>query len=230
MENVREAITRVRNWFYRQLDLLRHYPSELHRLIILLSIMDSFAQESSNFSRNSRQAFISFLLANSTKYADLLKLLCPITLYYSYYDNREDVCLQLSPKNNIYLADSPEAVTEAQRLFELIPDSQKESVRQKHSYAGLIYQLRNKLSHELLLLNAPVNFHEDRSNQLPHIACECESRNHQLVPRRWVLHIPEKFVQDVTIDAVEHYLEDCLRRGHAPFSRGERKCYNAWYD
>ena len=230
METVNEAVARVRKWFDHQIDLISYYPSEVHRLIILLSAMDSFAQESSDFSRNSRQAFISFLLANSINHSEFLKLLCPITLYYSYYNDREDVCLQLSRENSIYPANSPGVIAEAERLFELLPDSQKESVRQKHSYAGLIYQLRNKLSHELLLLNAPVNFHEDQSEQFPHIARECESRNHQLVPRRWTLHIPEKFVRDVAIDAVTHYLEDCLRRDHAPFRRGERRCYNGWYD
>ena len=155
METVNEAVERVRKWFDHQIDLISYYPSEVHRLIILLSVMDSFAQESSDFSRNSRQTFISFLLANSINHSEFLKLLCPITLYYSYYNDREDVCLQLSRENSIYPANSPGVIAEAERLFELLPDSQKESAQQKHSYAGLIYQLRNKLSHELLLLNAP---------------------------------------------------------------------------
>ena len=234
MKSVNEMIEQTRKWFYQQLEFLNHYPSEPHRLIILLYVMDSFAQDNSNFSRNSQKAFVEFLWANSLKYSDILKLICPVTLYYSQYDDRKDICLQLSCEGNIYPADSLGAIAEAERLFKLIPDSQKESVRQKHSYAGLIYQLRNKLSHELLLLNSPINFHEDRSEQFPHIICEGERRNqggnHRLVPRRWTLHIPEKFVRDVAIDAVEHYLEDCLRRNHAPFCRDDRRCYNGWYD
>ena len=96
-----------------------------------------------------------------------------------------------------------------------------------------VERVRKWFDHQIdliLLLNAPVNFHEDQSEQFPHIARECESGNHQLVSRRWTLHIPEKFVRDVAIDAVTHYLEDCLRRDHAPFRRGERRCYNGWYD
>ena len=54
MERVNIEIERVKVWFYRQLELIEFYPSESHRLILLLSVIDSFAQNCSNFNRKEK--------------------------------------------------------------------------------------------------------------------------------------------------------------------------------
>lgn len=229
METVNETIERVRAWFYRQLEFIRLYPSENHRLIILLSVIDSFAQESSGYSRNNQKAFVDFIQTYSTKYCDILKTLCPVTLYYSNFSSSDSTKLQLR-QSTIYSADNIFAVNEAQRLFDLLTDKQKNSARMKHSYAGLTYQLRNKLVHEFTSLNMPLNFQYDSDEQLPHMVCEKRMENGKSYFHHWALCIPEKFVKDVAIDAVENYLKKCSEQNYAPFTKIDRKCYLAWYD
>lgn len=229
MENINVSIEQIKTWFCRQLEFLKSYPSENHRLIILISLIDSFAQEHSGFSRQNQREFVKFIQTYSVQYASILNLLCPITLYYSLYDEngKENMLLQ---HGTIYCADSPIAIAEAQRLLDQLPDGKKEASELRHSYAGLIYQLRNKLTHEFMSLNMPLNFQYDENVQLPHMACENKLVNKKLVFERWTLHIPEDFVKKVAIDAVEHYLEECLARNYVPFSQKNRKCYNGWYD
>ena len=38
MERVNREVERVRKWFYRQLEFIKLYPSESHRLILILSV------------------------------------------------------------------------------------------------------------------------------------------------------------------------------------------------
>ena len=230
MDNIGKEIGRVKAWFYQQLEFIRCYSSESHRLILMLSVIDSFAQDYSDFSRKeNRKNFIKFIQTYSIKYCDILKALCPITLYYAYFANRDDITLQLQ-QGRIYSADCIEASEEAKRICEQTPEYQQEKAQLDHSYAGLIFQLRNKLVHEFTSLNMPLNFQCDFEEQLPHMACESRIENGKLVFHRWTLGIPEKFVKDVAIDAIEHYLKDCLVRNHIPFGDTDRKCFIAWYD
>lgn len=223
-------IERVKAWFYQQLEFIKSYPSESHRLILILSVIDSFVQDYSNFTRKeNRKNFIKFIQTYSTQYCDILKALCPVTLYYAYFDNRDDLSLQLQHRR-IYSAGSPETIEEAKRLLKQIPKTQQGKAQLDHSYAGLVYQLRNKLVHEFTSLNMPLNFQCELDVQLPHMASESRIENGKLVFYRWALGIPEKFVKDVAVDAVEHYLQDCLMQNHIPFGSIDRKCFMAWYD
>lgn len=195
MESVNDAIERVKTWFYQQLEVLKQYPLENHRLIILLSILDSFAQESIGYSRNSQKnqkAFADFIQTYSTRHQEVLNTLCPVTLYYSKYNENDDIILQLRC-GTIHLANSPIAITEAQRLFEKLTDEQKQSVQLKHSYAGLIYQLRNKLVHESTVLNMPINFQYDEDVHLPHMVCENRIENYIMCPKINVLKAMRSF-------------------------------------
>ena len=230
MERVNREVERVRKWFYRQLEFIKLYPSESHRLILILSVIDSFAQDYSNFSRKeNRKNFIKFIQTYAMKYCDILKEICPVTLYYDYFSDRADITLSLQ-KGRIYVANDTEAIMQTQKIFKQISKIEQQKAQLDHSYAGLIYQLRNKLVHEFTSLNMPLNFQCDLDQQLPHMACEEFVEDGKLVFLRWALSIPEKFVKEVAIDAVEHYLQDCLIQNHVPFGMTDRKCFVSWYD
>lgn len=229
MENYNESINLAKQWFLRQIKQIENYPSEAHRFIILISTIECFAQQSSGFSHQNMRYFVEFLHRYSAKYNDVLKELCPISIYYHYFEGKENIDLLLNP-GTIYSAGSSESGLEANRLFNMLPEDEKAAVRQKHSYAGLIYQLRNKLVHEFLSLNMPINFKEGYSYQPPHMAFECSNEACSHIPGRWALHIPEDFVKKVAIDAVDCYLNECLEKKMIPFCQTSRKCYAAWYD
>ena len=225
MNNKSDTFPRIRAWLQEHLHLIKTYPSELHRLLILLSLIDSFAQDCSNQSRQNQKSFVDFLQTYCKKYNAILKSQCPVTLYYHYLDKLPNLHLHLQ-EGRIYYANSCGAIAEAERIICYLDEKEKVAAQLKHSYAGLIYQLRNKLSHEFMMLNMPINFQNNEDIQLPHMATCIENNK----VSHWSLCIPEHFVREVAIDAFENYLSDCEERNYIPFSNQNRKCYYAWYD
>lgn len=229
MHNTGISFDRIREWFYQQIKCVESYPSEMHRMIILLSIIDSFSQNCSQFNRNNQEAFVAFAQQYSKKYSDVLSAVCPVTLYYTYFSNNPKVCLHLE-EGRIYDASSDVAHNEACRILTYLPETQRQKAQMKHSYAGLTYQLRNKLSHELLVLNMPLNFQQNSKEQLPHMACHYSLDEKGMSFQHWALHIPEEFIKNVAIDAVENYLQECATKDYIPFNHQNRKCILGWYD
>lgn len=228
MSDLHEAIDYYRNWWKWQLDFMAGDSSKIHRQIIITSMLDTFAQESSNYSRDNQKAFSDFLKSHCKRYNGILTSICPITLFYDCFDGTsEKLCLTQS---RIYKADEKRVIDEGERLINLLPDKQKERARKRHSYAGLIYAMRNKLVHEFLWLNMPINFCEDEEEQIPHVACKSVMKSGKLQFDSWCLYIPYDFILNVANDAVENYLEYCLQNNHRPFDNDSRKCFKAWYD
>ena len=158
MERVGMEIERVKTWFYKQFELIKSYPSENHRMILMVSLLDAFAQDYNNFERaRNHKHFVEFIQDYSIQYGDILKMVCPITLYYTYLMERKDIALKLE-RGRLYLGNEPEVIMEGERLLEEIAEEGQGNARWKHSYAGLIYQLRNKLVHEGRSLNMHLNF------------------------------------------------------------------------
>lgn len=93
MENYNESINSAKQWFLRQIKQIENYPSEAHRFIILISTIECFAQQSSGFSHQNMHYFVEFLHRYSAKYNDVLKELCPISIYYHYFEGKENIDL-----------------------------------------------------------------------------------------------------------------------------------------
>ena len=229
MESTSERIHQIQELFINQLISISGYPDEKHRLIIMLSLIDSIAQESAGYSHDSKKTFYSFVQSYCNKYRDILKEICPITLYYDYFSDSNNVDLKLMHRR-IYFADSWETKTESKRLIELLPDDKKNTAKERHSYTGLLYQLRNKLVHESLLLNMPIDFQEENEEPIPHIACYNKLEDGKLLFDHWTLIIPEAFVKNVATEVIDNYLKYCLSRDYIPFNRNDRKCFYGWYD
>ena len=221
MASVSELVRKTEMWFDQQIDCIGNYPFETHRIMILLSIVDAFAQENGGNVRGNQKKFANFIKEYSKKHKMILEKVCPVTLYYSNFISNDKETLNLYVPE-IYYADSEEACTEAYRLLAKLSDREKNDACLKHSYAGLIYQMRNKLSHEFAMLTMPINFQNETNNPIPNMACGGENGY-------WRLHIPEQFVKNVAIDAVKHYLSECLTQDRAPFGPRNAKDQNSWY-
>ena len=90
--------------------------------------------------------------------------------------------------------------------------------------------MRNKLVHEFTSINMPINFYEDATEQIPHMACESVIVSGQLTFKKWSLHIPEQFVLEVAKEAIANYLQECEKTEHIPFEDIHRECFYSWYD
>lgn len=222
-----------RMWFEEQIKEIQKIQNKKHRLILLISLADAFAQSRVNYKQSSnRKCFSSFLIQyNSGEQNEgILRTVCPVTLYYDKKDEYQFGELSLRT-SRIYPADSDEMLQEAKRLEQYIPEDKREYVL-RHRYADLIYAMRNKLVHEMVDVGLDLNFQDNKTRQIPHVVHGNVENEGGSWSEYWGLHIPETFVFDVIEKSVNEYLSWCTSNKKVPFKNNllSRKCYLAWYD
>ena len=230
ISNVSERIKAVREWVDQQINTIISYKYDAHRLILICSLIDAFAQNDAGYPRgNNTKHFSDFVIQYSKKNSAILSEVCPVTLFYDAF---QDASIELNlPSHAILCAGNSALVNESNRLISLLPEKERDNKSCRHRYASLIYAMRNKLTHELNFLNIAPNFFADEEEQVPHVACESTIINGKLEHKAWRLHIPERFVFDVAEDAIKGYLQYCERIGSDPFYNNnyERSCFYSWH-
>lgn len=223
-----DTITYLRDWANGHFELISTYKSEIHRRILETTVIDAFSQLYKKHKNKNQKEFADFLISFGGKYSNILKLVCPVILYYNEFMGKEE--LQISHDySNIFDADNSVMLREERRLMALLEDKQKEKAKIRYSYAGLIYQMRNKMSHELRTPNMPIDFYEDTEIRVPYIAGENSRRDGERVFEKWTLNIPESFIVAVGKEAINNYLDDCERK-NIDIDLSAEDCYLKWYD
>lgn len=219
-------------WFGKQIELIKGYPDEKHRLILIFALIDAFAQNYNKYERNGNcTAFVKFLEKYCPDKRIILKSICPVTLFYDYGHKVEtDISLR---GGRIYFAEDKELQEETLRILSLIPEKREITfLRRRHTYGALIYAMRNKLMHEWVMINSQINYQNDKEKQIPHVVWGevydyIENKHY----KKWVLHIPEKFIFEVAEEAVRNYVAECRKDNRVPFNNHsmERQCFESWY-
>lgn len=214
----------------QQFSDIKQIRNQNHRLILLCSLIDSFAQHNANYHpRKNAEQFAEFILKYSSKeQKELLSMVCPSTIYYhSQAHLPKDYSLGLNKDTPILCADDPSAINETNRILELLPESILSKRQKQHRYAQLIYAMRNKLTHELTVVGSEVSFFTPDSDPIPHMVYGVAG-----YPECWLLHIPEKLIWEVAQSSISNYLNECAKEGTNPFYRNsiERICYKTWYE
>lgn len=227
-------VEQCREWFSNQIREIKEIQNKKHRLILLLSLADAFAQSHGDYGQNSnRRYFASFLLQFSSEqeYSAILRSICPVTLYYDKNDEYQFGKLNLT-SSRVYLANSNDVLQEAKRLKDCIPEDKRDIIVRRHRYAELIYAMRNKLVHEMVDIGLDINFQESKAHQIPHMVHGVAENEGGIRTEYWKLHIPEVFIFCVVENAVNEYLTWCANNQKTPFKNNlhSRKCYFAWYD
>ncbi len=226
-----KEVEKVKQWVKTQIKEIQKCKSETHRRILILCLIDAFAQHCAEYcKKNNAEIFSDFLLKYNIKHNEILSSVCPATLYYDCFD-KQNLELKLM-KSKIYSADEKRLICEATRLLNLLPEADKIKYRERHKYVRLLYAMRNKLLHELVQIGAPIDFFTDAENPLPHIVSQLSFDEHNEFVSIWTLYIPEGFIIEVAQDAISNYLQECLNKDVMPFKNNSsnRKCLNAWYD
>lgn len=230
MKSVNEFIERTRIWVESQLKEIRDMKYEKHRLILICSLVDSFAQYVAGYNLQANaKHFSDFVLRYSSVYTECLEAVCPATMFYDCQDrwpNEEELKL---PSDMIIYVDGEKNKAESDRLLSMLPEKDRDKIREKHQYARLIYAMRNKLVHEMILIGCPVDFITEDSDPIPHMVMEYSMNTGE---KHWTLRMSERFVFEVAENAIMNYLAECEQNGVMPLSMEikKRKCYYAWYD
>lgn len=222
---VSEEVNRVRCWRDGQIEAITKINSEVYQRILMTACIDAFVQHQSSIydlrrqgkrvqDRNEFSAFLQKYISDPL-YSTRLQLVCPTTLYYDYQQDFANVslCLQTS---RIYRADDPDAVSEAERLIMLLPEEKRDNARKKHQYSALIYQMRNKLVHEMTYVGCQADFFTADSDPVPHMVTLSRREDKHLIPYKWTLHIPIRLLLYCLKESTDSYLNECEKEGKNP--------------
>lgn len=237
LSEIQNEINHVRAWINKCLQDTEALSFKPFRVLLMIVIIDGFAQQEAGYeTKNNLKCFTDFVVKFGGRLADILSEVCPVTLYYHYYDKENLGNLRL-PEGQIMSAGDHELQKEAARILSLLPSKDREIARRRHQYAGLIYALRNKIVHELLYLNQQPNFQEDNVVQIPHMATRSKIGQDndsigRLVFDAWTIHIPIPFIERVLHETTENYFQYCQSNSIMPFGKhsSERKCMLSWHD
>ena len=223
----------VQSWLTQYMSEIDCLQNEKSRFILRCSIIDAFAQSAFPNTNHTSSSFSSFIETYSTtSYSNILKSICPVTLYYNYRDEYDFMSLHLTHDSKIYLATDAELSNESNRILNLISDEKKRrTAAYRHTYSRLIYQRRNKIIHDFYDVESHMNFVENQTEQLPHVTLRHSFTDNEFIPEHWVLNIPEQFIVNVFHSAIEGYLMYCQQNQRSPFkSEVERSYLLSWYD
>ena len=143
----------VQSWLTQYMSEIDCLQNEKSRFILRCSIIDAFAQSAYPNAHHTSTSFSSFIENYSAiQYSNILKLICPITLYYNYRDRYNLESLHLNTQYNIiYLANNIELSNEASRILNLIPDD-KPLLKSTHTLV-LFISAGIRLSMNFMTLN-----------------------------------------------------------------------------
>jgi len=238
--DVTTQVKKTHDWISKQLEIIQHVDNELFRQLLLVTMIDSFAQHHSKYDRNNVQThFAEFLYKYGEQRWPFLNQVCCVTLFNQYSEQLLAANLVLRiVESTLPTADNPVLKSEAEKLVLFLAEQGvSEQKIQKHTYANLIYAMRNKLSHELTNPGCP-NYYDQFEKQIPFVAHEHEiyfnegENKKKIRPKCRHLHIPEQFLVDLLLEVKNNYLHDCLNNNVAPFAYNSysRKFRTAWYD
>ena len=238
-----EEIQQMRKWRDGHIYAISRIESEAYQRILMVACIDAFVQHQDMIYTmrkqrkkvSDRQAFSDFLqkYVNDEQRKKWLCLVCPTTLYYDFLQYYEATPLQLKMDHSpIYAADDPDAVAEAERLISILPQEKREKARLKHQYSALIYQMRNKLVHEMTGVGCNANFFAEDSEPVPHMVVLSKHERNGVIPYKWTLHIPIGFLKLCLLESTENYLNECQLQQKHPLGdySPEQKSIFAFYD
>ena len=223
----KNTVNNVRSMVIQQIEQIRQLPNENYRMMLICSLVDSFAQHVSNCDlRHNAEQFADFLVKYSSEHVNILSAICPSTLFYHAERHLPKNTMLTFCEDDIVCADEIAAINEANRIIALLPINIQGTYTKKHRYAQLIYAMRNKLVHEMVVVGCEVSFLTEDSDSIPHMVYGVSG-----YPECWLLHIPEKLVFNVAESAINNYLNECEREQRNPFHNNsiERACYKTWY-
>ena len=214
---------KVRQWLHSNIPLANSITNEAFSKILLLSIIDCFAQAYAGYNvYHTTDAFCDFVLSYSSQ-SKVLNYICPVTLGYDYD-------LKPSLEDGIlYSIDDPYLAQEGERLLQLLPENIREKARRKHRYVGLLYATRNKLVHELNTLGHQIDFMNGKPTIVQGSLIDyVDGKIAQI--KEWSPYFPKKYIYDLTIETVYTYLDHCdsEKKMIAPIET--RKSRYSWYD
>lgn len=223
-----QALSITRDWVKKNTELAYRNSNHTFSILLLLAIIDCFAQAEFEYTTDTgnESIFCDFVLGHAGKYSEDLKKICPITLYYDYYNTTDITNLNLQ-KGRLYPYNDDELSIIAQSVIEQLPEQDRREAIKRHQYVHLLYRLRSKLVHELNVLGTPIEF-----VNLPTVSQGVSYESNGSKHEYWTLNFPKKYIFNLTKQVIYDRLNQCEQYNMLPFPLSEkvRRCERSWYD
>lgn len=238
-EYIESRIIEIWNHYSKRIDSISGIEEKYFQLLCLFSLIDSLAQEYSNYSRGQEQRkFTNFVLEFQKKW-DFLECTDPITLYYDVQEHLNDsVNLDFLTEGNVY---SPIHMIKSgmtEKIIDCLEAKGLQNIddyKRKHRYVDLLYKMRSKLTHELSTSGSVSSMGLGETEPLPYYVSVSRvySIDENIIEDDiWELVVPVEFIEQLLKDCLGNYLDYCKDTQRDPFSNNkfERKFRLAWYD
>ena len=201
----------------------------------LFILLECFAQEYGNYSRNNnREVFSNFLNTFLDKcLVDELNLIDPITLYYSCEKLRGAFCLDdCGFLDDSYVYAPNQMRKQCSNILESCDSCVVNcSKRKTHRYIDLLYTYRNKLSHEMkapAYMLKPWNDHEHISYfYISKFNIDANTGSSLDDIGFWNLIFPYKYLKNLFSKAIMSYVAYCENKSVDPFINDKKTGKNS---
>ena len=236
-EFVKESVNDWKKYIYSVVEQVESIESEVVKELCYFSIMESIAQDLSNYDidKNQKDIFTEFVLKYQDRYS-FLELVDPVTLYYRKEEKLSSiVSLANIIDGGVYAPEDHMIRDIADKIEIAVKKSFKNEYANKllkdHRYVDLLYRLRCRASHEFSQSGISKN---ENHNEPYYISCyRVYVKDENIVEDNvWKLSIPSKFLKDLCLNCVDNYLEECLNTNSLPVANDGmgRLCELSWYN
>lgn len=238
-EYIDSRIAEVQKHYEDRIKSINKIEEKYFQLLCLFSLIDSLAQEYSNYSRGQEQKkFTIFVLKFQNKW-EFLEHTDPITFYYDVQEHLDDaINLDLLTEGNVY---SPSYMIKSEMTEKIVTCLEAKGLqniddyKRKHRYVDLLYKMRSKLSHELSTSGSVSPMGLGELEPLPYYVSVSRvySIDEAIIEDDiWELVVPVEFIEQLLKDCLGNFLDYCKETQRDPFSNNkfERKFRLAWYD
>lgn len=208
----------IKEYVNRLIDDIEKMEFYENKIGCLYSIVDTFAQEYSNYSEHkNKKAFCDFILSFADKGVyDYLDLIEPITLIYDI--SKKKMKFKELSDANIYSVNSL-GISELRKS--IVVQNSEVSEKNNHTYISLLYKNRSRI------------IHESDSTGLIRVKSENEY-NYPIYldyTSYWRFIFPYKFLKELFLNCIENYLLNQEKLNLDPFENNQnRKSEYAFYD
>ena len=233
MNEIRERrIQFVREWAAKNITEVSACPNPLFSRLLFLSIIDAFAQGSTEYKNKSNlDCFCQFVVKYSSEKSNLEKI-CPVTLYYDYSGKGYDLPRISFTEGMLIGYDEKFANEEAERILLSLPEEIRNEARKRHQYIKLLYRLRSKLVHELNAIGTPIEFEKDTPMISSGSLIDVDENGKIVTTKHWTLNFPKDYLEKLKGECVFNYIDECYEQDKDPLPVNQelRKCTYSWYD
>lgn len=249
-KDLADTIGKVRSVLEKELACVDRIEDTTLQLINMFVMIDSLAQEQSNYPRDSKNAFCQFVLKHQEQ-CDYLECVEPVTLYYRVENLIDEVevypgwppekAVSLDGLGYLYAVKVKDVLPKgkSQEILEYVEKKKgvefAEKMAKDHQLISLLYRMRSKAVHEMSGLGESMNYHREFKPTEPYYRDVGRS---YVQGENWVsddvveLVIPNIFIRNILVDCIDGYLEDCRENKRFPFSNNHmtRRHRLSWYD